>query len=263
MKIYGHLRPGTHYHYFAKKLKSDTNHRGSTIYIDNTKCVLKENGEWTASRVELTSDFTGDTNLDAAIQVEMTADAVKRRSPKKNKAAPVASRDIMGAVAGLEGSMSMFTARSTATDSGGGSGASTGRKKPARKKSKIPLHLDPSSAHSTGRLSPAAHTQRSVSSLDPHRRDRRPSSPFSTASTSGASVSTYATLSSLPALTHTSHLPVTIDNTFEPAQIQMVAEIESLSPERQMQMRADMNVRMAERVSQNISPTEPTCVHDN
>lgn len=214
------------------------NFRGSTIFIDNLKCVLKENGEWTASRVELISDYSGDTNLDAEIKVTLTADVVNRRSPKKNKAVPVASRDIMGAVAGLEGSI--LSARNNGT----------ARKKSTTKKSKTPLNLDPSSASlSSGRaLSPATHTQRSAVSFESHHRDRRPSSPYSTISSSGVSVSTHNTLSSLPIVSHTSHLPVTIDETFEPAQIQMVAEIESLSPERQLQMRADMNVRMAERV---------------
>lgn len=52
--------------------------------------------------MELLEDFTGPTNLDAVIGTTITADVVRRRSPKKNKAAPVKSHDIMSAVSNLD-----------------------------------------------------------------------------------------------------------------------------------------------------------------
>ena len=60
--------------------------------------------------MELLEDFPGPTNLDACLVATVTADVVRRRSPRKNKAAPVRSTDILSAVSNLDSS-SMLSGR--------------------------------------------------------------------------------------------------------------------------------------------------------
>lgn len=217
--------------------------RGSMVVIDKIQCKLKMNGQWTASRVELESDFPGETNLDAEIKVAVTADTVKRRSPKKNKAAPVSSSDIMGAVAGL-GSGPLLTDRSSSSKDGRNSHQQ-------RKKSKIPAKKKSADSDTS------SYSTLSSSSLSRHKRASSPTGSVLSTARSVVSTATRTTnyMHSPPKSEYVSRLPVTIDNTMEPAQIQMAAEIDSLSPEQQRQMRIDMNVRMADRVSQSISLT--------
>ena len=97
------------YHYIANEFYGN---RGSAIVIDGINCRLQSNNnaEWSANRMELLEDFNGPTSLDAVIQTTVTADVVRRRSPKKNKAAPVKTNDIMSAVSDLNTS-SMLSGR--------------------------------------------------------------------------------------------------------------------------------------------------------
>lgn len=89
------------------------------------------------------SDFTGSTNLDAVIGAIITADVVKKRSPKKNKAVPISSNDISGAVANLD----LGGLKSGRDTSRSNQHLSDSQKK--KKKTKIPLptgsNLGPSS----------------------------------------------------------------------------------------------------------------------
>ena len=77
--------------------------RGMAVQIDGVDYQLstKKAAEWSATRVELTQDYAGETNFDAALGVSEAA----QRSPSKKKvnlAEPVASQDIRGAVLGLD-----------------------------------------------------------------------------------------------------------------------------------------------------------------
>jgi hypothetical protein len=75
--------------------------RGSQIIIDSNVVQLAEKGEWSASRIELSEDYKGSTNLDALIEIPFT-NAQPYGSPKKNKAKIVPPGEIIGAISGLE-----------------------------------------------------------------------------------------------------------------------------------------------------------------
>jgi hypothetical protein len=257
--------------------------RGSAIYIDNIRCKLKQNGEWTANRIELEVDYPGETNLDAQIGAMITAEIVKKRSPKKNKATPIASSDISGAVANLDLG-SLVSSRTTITD----------KKKP--KKPKPPNQssssvTDSLSEYSRALLSdqsqhqpqqqqssrPVIHQpQISVHVSDHHnhsRFDAKPplhqttlssfSKPTSSPSarsilSTSSKVSKHSThsITSSSASVFTSQPPslmtgseiIATDENLEPEQIQMLNEIDDITPEEQQRRRYEMNLRMADRV---------------
>jgi len=220
--------------------------RGSVVFIDSIKCKLCDSGEWTASRVELTNDYPGDTNLDAEIAITVTAEVVKKRSPRKNKAAPVSSSDILGAVAGLD------TGHITTGKSSGPSAPP----KILRKQQRSPRRgtaciapLQPASSdfrvseHSSPALSCVNSTvlhQSSVSVLVDSPSRSRSSAPTSPRSQAGA-------------VTPCAPMTATVDKTLEPEQLRMLAEIDSLSEEEQQRRRAAMHMRMADRGQQKAA----------
>lgn len=59
-------------------------------------------GEWTAARIELAEDYSGETNLDADIEIPNDADHAPRGSPRRSKAKAVPSGEINSAIAGLD-----------------------------------------------------------------------------------------------------------------------------------------------------------------
>lgn len=75
--------------------------RGSTIIIENQEYILssRPGSEWSASRVELSTDYVGETNMYARLDVRDFA----RKSPTKKKAIePVSSSEIRNAIKGLD-----------------------------------------------------------------------------------------------------------------------------------------------------------------
>eukprot|EP01041_Mallomonas_annulata_P013386 gene13386-28380_t len=76
--------------------------RGSKINIDGINCIIATKGEWNGSRIELEKDFSGPTNLDAIIIIEITEEIInKKSSPKKIKMIPISSYEISNAVTDL------------------------------------------------------------------------------------------------------------------------------------------------------------------
>jgi hypothetical protein len=74
--------------------------RGGTISIDGTVYTIASGGELTANRIELSEDYKGATNLDAAIAL---TDKVKPvRFVKKASPRPISPGLLMNAVQGLE-----------------------------------------------------------------------------------------------------------------------------------------------------------------
>jgi hypothetical protein len=287
MKIFDHLHQGNetdHPHLLSSLLTRS--HRGTIISIDNIRCKLKHNGEWTANRIELEYDFPGQTNLDAEIGAMITAEIVKKRSPKKNKAVPISSSDISGAVAGLDLG-SMGSSRIPIKE--------IGRKKLPKKQTKPPsqsssisdslsdysraLLSDRQSTHGNQILQPKisvnisentsdcdddsrtsskniSHSSRSQlrhhlshQSSPSARSIRSTSSKVSTSSKQSTLSSLQSTQPSLlqPSLVSASEIIAT-DDSLEPEQIQMLNEIDDITPEEQQRKRYQMNLRMADRV---------------
>jgi len=241
--------------------------RGSVIVIDGLSCRLQNtnNAEWTANRMELLEDYKGPTNLDAVIQTTVTADVVRRRSPKKNKAAPVQSRDIMSAVSNLDPAAmlsgrdpipnprdyisqgsGMHSARSVGgkkskKSAGGGGGLNTGRSEydtlssfqSTKRNSHHPLNLN--------RKTPTS----SSSSL--RRGESGMGSPMSYAGSVASSTaqSRASVQSTVPPRAECTHL--------EDEQYQMMLEIDSLTEEEKEQARLEMNMRMADRGQRKAS----------
>lgn len=234
--------------------------------------------------MELESDFPGETNLDAQIGAMITAEIVKKRSPKKNKAIPVSSSDISGAVANLDLG-SLVSSRTTV------------EKKKPKKPSKIPSQsssvTDSLSEYSRALLSDRSQQQPIVhqpnisvhvsdrneeyqgynsssrTSASSSRSDAKPplhqtnltsfSKPVSSPSTrSILSTSSRVSKQSTQSSFSTSHLLqaplmtgseiIAIDENLEPEQIQMLNEIDGITPEEQQRRRYEMNLRMADRV---------------
>ena len=82
---------------------NDNLQRGSSIIIDGHQCRIAADGDYLGSRIQLDKDYTGETNLNAIIQVEVTEEAVNanKSKGKKNKAVPVDTLDIQNAVQNL------------------------------------------------------------------------------------------------------------------------------------------------------------------
>jgi len=75
--------------------------RGMDVEIDGVQYKLseKKGAEWSSTKVELTQDYTGESNMDATFGVYEKS----RRSPKKkNVPEPIASADIRDAISGLD-----------------------------------------------------------------------------------------------------------------------------------------------------------------
>jgi hypothetical protein len=235
----------------------DTN-RGSIIIIDNIECRLRENGEWTANRVELSQDFPGPTNLDAEIKALITAAVIKKRSPKRNKAKPVASSEILDAVSNLNiGSMYSKDIPES-------------KPKPEKKVKKTKessgsveiLGLSSYAAKTLlePRVSSAAsgpiHSARSDSRSDAPTKHimcqyHRDSISTKISSPQSPARSTTTNVTSATNRSRVSHAMIQ-DPTLEPAQLKMLEEIDELTPEEQNEMRAQMNIRMADRVSESL-----------
>jgi len=89
--------------------------RGATVDIEGKTYALstKIGSEWSSTRIELASDYDGESNLNACLNLKATA----RRSPKKkNVAEPIPSSDIRSAIAGLETIHSTFQQHNDSSD---------------------------------------------------------------------------------------------------------------------------------------------------
>lgn len=239
------------------------------------------NGEWSANRIELDSDYSGSTNLDANIGATITADIVKKRSPKKNKAVPIASSDISSAVADLD--LGTITSRGTTKHQSTDRAKKPKKVKPPSQSSSI---TDSLSEYSKVLLSdrssyPVVHnpnvsvhiddtdrvdsSETSRSLLKPplhHLSNFTNSSSIKSASSPSARsiLSTSSKLSTQSKQSTTSNYTqsskgitgsdiIAADQNLEPEQIRMLNEIDNITPEEQQRRRYEMNLRMADRVA--------------
>lgn len=76
--------------------------RGSSLLIDGIQCTVSETGEHSSTRLHLTKDFSGPTNLEATLVPTANEQSIKTVKIKKS-IRPVDSTDIKDAVKGLEG----------------------------------------------------------------------------------------------------------------------------------------------------------------
>lgn len=74
--------------------------RGATIFIDGVECKISTGGEWSGGRIELTSDYAGETNFDAVITFAQSKK--KSKKAEKKSPTPIAPNIIMKAVEDLD-----------------------------------------------------------------------------------------------------------------------------------------------------------------
>ena len=72
--------------------------RGDHIYVDGNLVKIAIKGEWQSNRIEIDSDYAGDTNFDAVITFDPAS--INSQTPVKNKkkVVPIPSEDIQSAI---------------------------------------------------------------------------------------------------------------------------------------------------------------------
>jgi len=75
--------------------------RGSSLLVDGIPCFVSETGEYSSTRLYLTKDFSGPTNLEAALVPTLSEKTIKTLKVKKTMR-PVDTTDIKDAVKGLD-----------------------------------------------------------------------------------------------------------------------------------------------------------------
>lgn len=74
--------------------------QGGIIIIDSNKVKTSATGEWSANRIELAEDYSGETNLEATISFVKGNEKIKR-AKQASSAVPVESSEILKALEGL------------------------------------------------------------------------------------------------------------------------------------------------------------------